>query len=129
MERARRTSSGNHALAKEGKQSRQNSAKQLHSPLPGHKDAFEHWAAWHDNRRMRIHAGGQELLAHVRASLHQTVLIILLLRASVGLCLLQTQVARSCRAMRPACLAVHLPSSTGSFIMSSHRPLSHVLAA
>ena len=102
------------------------------SPLPGHrhsKHAFEHWAAWRDNQRMGMHADGQVNLAQVRASPHQIVLIILLLMASVGLCLLQTQVARSCRAMRPACLAVHFDSRTGSFMMSSHRPLSHVLAA
>ena len=41
---------------------------------------------------------------------------------------LKTQVAWSCRATRPACLAVHLESSSGSLMMSSHRPVSPMLA-
>ena len=37
--------------------------------------------------------------------------------------------AKSCRAMRPACLAVHWESRAGSAMMSFHKPLSRALAA
>ena len=37
--------------------------------------------------------------------------------------------AKSCRATRPACLAVHWESRAGSAMMSFHKPLSRALAA
>ena len=47
----------------------------------------------------------------------------------VGLSFSNIQVAYNCRATRPACLAVHLDSSAGLFMMSAHSPNLAMLAA